>query len=252
MPIVIGFHAIEETLKQLSKAEGNTLHVSRHPGPRVKKLIDLARSRGVAITNSPDEELSRLANESDHRGAVLETAAEIESDEPDFETCLKRLTAHITPTARFPLILALDSITDPHNLGAIIRSADKFGVDLILLPSRRSAQETETVRKSSAGASSWVQTVVVPNLHRALLACRDAGFWVVAADMDGVSATEFDAKCSLVLIMGNEGKGIGKFLRETSDLAVSIPCTGHVDSLNVSVASGILLYEIRRQQGFQF
>jgi len=247
---LIGFHAIEEQLVSLgaqAAAGGTVLHVGSKPGPRTKKILELARSLGVSVQNSDEKILSQLCGNADHRGAVLVMLQDAVAVEPDFATVLAELSGRKSPA---PLILALDSITDPHNLGAILRSADKFGVDLVLLPQRRSAQENETVRASSAGASAWVRTIVVSNLHRSLLACRDSGFWICGADMDGMAAPEFDAKQALVLVMGSEGKGIGRLLRECCDSIISIPCTGHVDSLNVSVAGGILLYEIRRQQGF--
>ena len=121
---------------------------------------------------------------------------------------------------------------------------------MVLLPQRRAASENETVRNSSAGASAWVKLFVVNNLNRALEQCRNAGFWACGADMSGNPIHRLDAQRPLVVVMGSEGKGIARLLASNCDEMVSIPCTGHVDSLNVSVATAILLYDIRRQQGF--
>jgi 23S rRNA (guanosine2251-2'-O)-methyltransferase len=226
----------------------------------VKKLIELAGQLGVRVQKSDERELARLSGSQDHRGAVLQTRETAGEQAVVFEDVLSTLSheaarlgelpAAEAAKAKWPCILMLDSITDPHNLGAILRSADKFGADLVVLPQRRSVQENETVRKSSAGAAAWVRSAVVGNLNRAVEQCREAGFWVCGADMGGTPAHRFDARRPLALVMGSEGKGIARLLGERCDEMLSIPCTGHVDSLNVSVATAVLLYEIRRQQGF--
>lgn len=148
---------------------------------------------------------------------------------------------------RSGLILVLDRITDPHNLGAILRSADQFGVDCVILPRRRSAETNETVARTSAGASNYVRTIRVPALVRTLASLKAAGYWVYGADVNGedVSTVSFPPKS--VLVMGSEGQGLSDLVRRCCDALVRIPIAGHVDSLNVSVATGILLYEIQRQ-----
>jgi 23S rRNA (guanosine2251-2'-O)-methyltransferase len=261
---ITGFHAIEESLKTARGASGGAeaLWIAGNPGPRVKKLVELAGQLGVRVQKSDDRELARLSGSQDHRGVVLQ-AREAAGDQPlVFEDVLSELSLEAARigelpetnrvAAKWPCILILDSITDPHNLGAILRSADKFGVDLVVLPQRRSAQENETVRKSSAGAAAWVRSTVVGNLNRAVEQCREAGFWVCGADMNGTPVHRFDARRPLAVVMGSEGKGIARLLGERCDEMLSIPCTGHVDSLNVSVAAAVLLYEIRRQQGFSW
>jgi 23S rRNA (guanosine2251-2'-O)-methyltransferase len=259
---ITGFHAIEECLKSRGSPGGariEALLVAGHPGPRVKQLQEFARGAGIRIVQTDNAELKRLSGSDDHRGLLLAVQESPERQGRGLDAHLEGLKQRIEalgalPAAgagkAWPCILALDSITDPHNLGAILRSADKFGVDLVMVPQRRSAHETETVRKSSAGASAWVDMVVVGNLGRAIEQCREAGFWVCGADMAGEEIHRFDGGRPLVIVMGSEGKGLGRLLGSLCDQIVSIPCTGHVDSLNVSVATAVILYEIRRQQGF--
>ena len=145
-------------------------------------------------------------------------------------------------------VVVLDSITDPHNTGAIIRSADQFAVDAVVLPERRSAGDFQTVSKISAGAAAWVPLLYTANLVRTVEELKRNGFWVFGADAQGdpLPHTKFPDKT--VLIMGSEGSGISRLLKASCDSFTAIPTSGKLDSLNVSVAAGILMYEVRRQQ----
>jgi 23S rRNA (guanosine2251-2'-O)-methyltransferase len=143
----------------------------------------------------------------------------------------------------------LDSITDPHNLGAILRSADKFEADLVITTERGAAGETETVAKTSAGASVWVPLLTVTNLVRTLKDLKTAGYWVYGARMDGQAAWDTAFTPKTVLVLGSEGKGLRRLVEESCDYFVGIPAGGHVDSFNVSVAAALLLYEFRRKGG---
>ncbi len=147
------------------------------------------------------------------------------------------------------LVLILDGITDPHNFGAILRSADQFGVDLVVTPEKRSVSINATVAKVSVGAHAWVPTLQVTNIGRTIEELQKQGFWIYGADMGGGTAAETDLKGRTVIVMGSEGEGISRLIREKCDTMVSIPMNGHVDSLNVSVAAGILMYEVVRQRG---
>ena len=272
MRIITGFHAIEEELKALaatakakesakkakpddpariadpSRIAGIRLQYAK-PGPRVKKILAEAETLGIPAQKSTDAELDRLAaslpeTARDHRGIVMvmehaEAAAPLR-----LEDCVRALAKKDRAT-----VLVLDSITDPHNTGAIIRSADQFAVDLVILPERRGATDFEVISRTSAGASSWVPIVMTSNLVRAVEQLKEAGFWVYGADAGGTPAPEMSISEKSVLVMGSEGSGIGRLLRETCDLIVSIPTSGKLDSLNVSVAAGILLYELRRSPG---
>ncbi|MBR5669263.1 MAG: 23S rRNA (guanosine(2251)-2'-O)-methyltransferase RlmB, partial [Spirochaetales bacterium] len=144
------------------------------------------------------------------------------------------------------LVLALDEITDPHNLGAILRSADQFSAALIIVPERRSASANETVIRISSGAAQYITMATVPNLARELDVLKDYGFWVYGADMNGDSSYNMKFPKRTVIVMGSEGSGMRSLVRAKCDHIVSIPMSGHIDSLNVSVAAGILMYEFRR------
>lgn len=219
------------------------------PGPRVKKILAEAEILGVPAQQSTEAELDRLAatlqeTARDHRGLVM-VMENAEATAPlRLEDCVRNLAKKDNA-----VVLVLDSITDPHNTGAIIRSADQFAVDLVILPEHRGATDFEVISRTSAGASSWVPIVTTPNLVRAVEQLKEAGFWVYGADAGGKAAPEMGIADKSVLVMGNEGSGIARLLREKCDLIVSIPTGGRLDSLNVSVAAGILLYEIRRSAG---
>jgi 23S rRNA (guanosine2251-2'-O)-methyltransferase len=176
------------------------------------------------------------------RGAIL--IAQEDSAHTSFEDAVTALTADQA------LILALDGITDPHNLGAVLRSADQFRVDLVVLPERRSASVNDTVSRTSAGADRWVRYSVVPNLVRALTFLQERGFWIYGADASGAPAHTVTLTGRTVLVLGREGEGLHRLVRDTCDGLVAIPTGGRIDSLNVSVSAGVLLYEVRRQADF--
>jgi 23S rRNA (guanosine2251-2'-O)-methyltransferase len=234
--------------------------------PRIAELERLAGAAGVPVRRVPRAELDALAGAAEHRGAgLLPAAGESEPRTPSptqppagagsgqaarsspTAGLRERLAAVSSPTA---LILLLDEINDPHNLGAILRSADQFGVELVVLPTRRAARETQAVVTSSAGASLYVPLLSVPNLASGLESAKEAGFWAYGADLQGERLGEVRFEGRVALVMGSEGSGLRRLVRERCDALVRIPTGGHVDSLNVSVAAGILMYEVRRQQGF--
>lgn len=239
---VFGAHAIEELLRR-GQVRGTLLVARRNE--RIERLVELARKAGVDVSEVDEQNLAGLVGTTAHRGAVLALARGSRSPKGDLETELDRIGDRGTA-----LVLALDGIMDPQNLGAILRSADLFGADAVVLPSRRSAQETGTVARVSAGASAYVPLVVVPNLPSALAALKDRGFWVYGADSGGTPGHAVDLRGRVALVLGGEGSGMHRLVRERCDALVAIPSAGHVDSFNVSVAAGILLYEVRRQQGF--
>lgn len=259
--LVSGFHAIEERLRSLhqqavaSKSAASKSSVSMEllyasPGPRVKKILAQARKAEITCTQVEKKQLDVLAATlpeaaRDHRGLLLRVTGE--ESEPEN---LVDFSQWIAVNREKSLVLILDSITDPHNVGAILRSCDQFGVALVVMPERRSLRaplENEVVARASAGASAWVPVSVVPNLVRVVEQLKDAGFWVYGADAGGTSATQMRFPEKMALIMGSEGAGISRLLEERCDVVVSIPTCGCLDSLNVSVATGVLLYEVRRQ-----
>lgn len=149
----------------------------------------------------------------------------------------------------YPLVVILDHLEDPHNLGAIIRSSEAFGVDAIILPNDRSVQITSTVVKTSVGTIEKMKIVNVPNLNTAIKKLKDYGYWIVGTDMEGEDYTTIDYKTKIAIVIGNEGKGISRLVSENCDYLAKIPMKGTVNSLNASVACGIFLSEIVRSRG---
>ena len=272
MQIITGFHAIEELLRaveaQLEKnfsgtkssqigkkaAGGKTPSVRlklfyAKQGPRVKKILAQAEKLSVPIERRTDAELDKLVAPlpeylQNHRGIILIDERPQEQSPKLFSDALLAELAS-RPKA---FVVVLDSITDPHNTGAIIRSADQFSVDAVVLPERRSAGDFQTVSKISAGAAAWVPLLYTANLVRTVEKLKRNGFWVFGADAQGepLPHTKFPDKT--LLIMGSEGSGISRLLKTSCDSFTAIPTSGKLDSLNVSVAAGILMYEVRRQQ----
>lgn len=237
---ITSLHGIEETLKD--PPSGAELLVGKK-NARMDALVALARKGKVGVREASETELSLAAEGRDHRGAVLVLPAGRKTKETTLEDFLA------TFDSETGLVVLLDGVTDPQNYGAILRSADQFGVDLVLIPARRSASDTPAVSSASAGAVAWVPHAVVTNLTRALGQLKDKGFWIYGADMDGTPAPQAKLTGRVALVLGSEGKGLSRLVRDTCDVIVSIPTRGRIDSLNVSVSAGILLYEVRRQQG---
>ena len=149
----------------------------------------------------------------------------------------------------YPLVVILDHLEDPHNLGAIIRSSEAFGVDAIILPNDRSVQITSTVVKTSVGTIEKIKIITVPNLNNTIKKLKDDGYWIVGTDMEGTNYTEIDYNTKIAIVIGNEGKGISRLVGENCDYLAKIPMKGTVNSLNASVACGIFLSEIVRSRG---
>ena len=265
-----GFHAVEERVRAALEDSGAASKMKIYfskPGPRVKKILELAKAAGIRCEQSDNKALDQMAaslseTARDHRGIILEMQGQETraSNLVDFDAWLERFKAQEgaaslgtlpEASAKRTTVVILDSVTDPHNVGAVIRSADQFGAALVILPERRSANDVENneiIARSSAGAASWVPVSVVTNLARAASLLKDAGFWIYGADAGGVQIQDGTFSKKSVLVMGSEGNGIARLLKEKCDTIVSIPTCGRIDSLNVSVAAGVLLYEIYRQE----
>lgn len=273
--IHIGPHAVEEALKHAES--GSTLYVQRSARKKYYHLIKVAESCGVEVRIAPDSrEIDQVyarstgqryrkpvaadsgakSVESDHRGIMLRSPGYSDTSQRGGAESLGSFSGTVVFTEELKrleqldrgVVLILDGITDPQNFGAILRSADMFSVDLVITPVRRSVQLNPTVVKVSSGAAQYVRVATVTNLVRAIQQLQEIGFWVYGADMGGDSllSTTFNPKSAIV--MGSEGDGIGRLVRESCDHMVSIPTKGHIDSLNVSVATGILLFETFRQR----
>jgi len=237
MTRLTGFHAIEEFLRSpRGSASGARISVCSS-GPRIKEILKLAGKLGLEVDEVARSELDAAAP--GHRGILLEAEADSGAG-PSLELFLA------DPPER-ALVVLLDHIEDPQNLGAILRSADVFAADLVIAPRKRSAPLGDAAVAASAGAAAYAPLVQVANLAEALRRLKEAGFWAYSADMGGSSlpAAELGARSAFVL--GNEGAGVSRLLGEECDLALSIPMSGHVDSLNVSVSAAVFMYEYRRR-----
>ena len=238
MAYLTGFHVIEERLKAAGGA-GPLLVVKA--GPRAREIITLALEHKVRVERVGTFDLDRLAP--DHRGIALH----VESLDSGVTLSLEDFVNGLGEKAN-ALVVILDEITDPHNYGAILRSCDQFGVYFVLTRRRRIAKYAEVVSKTSAGATAWVPVAEVANLPRAAADLKDAGFWVYGADMSGEAVYTKDFNGRVALILGGEGAGISRLLREICDALIAIPTHGRLYSLNVSVAAGVLFYEVTRQR----
>jgi 23S rRNA (guanosine2251-2'-O)-methyltransferase len=209
---------------------------------RLRDILKLAADRGTALLQVTRAELDRLTGGVMHQGVALHLRA-FNYLHPD------DLMAAALDVSE-PLIVALDSITDPRNLGAVVRSAAAFGAQGVLIPERRSAGMTAAAWKTSAGAAARVPIARATNLNRALRSYKDAGFTLVGLDAEGqtdISALS-ERNGPLLLVVGSEGAGLSRLVRESCDTLVSIPITAAVESLNAGVAAGIALYEIRKRR----
>lgn len=209
-------------------------------GPRIKEILEEADRRGTRVVSAREDELRAMSAE--QRGIVYSTESGIQRA-MRIETLCER-----AGSGEHSLVIVLDHIEDPHNVGAILRSADAFGADAVIIPARRASPLTDAASRSSAGAVAWVPVIQVGNLRAAVDMLKSAGYWVYAADMSGSSVEKVQWNLKTLLILGNEGKGASKILRDAADEVVSIPMRGHVDSLNVSVSAAILMYEYRREK----
>jgi 23S rRNA (guanosine2251-2'-O)-methyltransferase len=210
-------------------------------GPRAREITALAVERGIPILRKGVNELDRISP--DHRGLALETNGDYQSDTFTFDSFLENLN-----DKKNVLAVMMDEITDPHNFGAILRSCDQFNADIVITRNKRNARNAGAVAKTSAGASAWVPSVCVANLPRAVEQLKEAGFWIYGADMKGEPVYKTKLSGRVCVILGGEGAGLSRLLKEKCDALVSIPSFGQLDSLNVSVAAGIVMYEVVRQR----
>jgi len=245
MNYLTGFHAIEERIR-LYKTAGRACGpiLLAKAGPRARELVNLATSCKIPINRVGAFELDRIAP--GNRGIALQVE---DFGRGNADTSIEEFIGGLGDRSD-ALALILDEITDPHNYGAILRSCDQFGVDLVISRNRRSAKHADVISKTSAGTAAWVPQAETANLVRAAQQLKDAGFWVYGADMHGEAAYSMNLRGKTALVLGSEGTGISRLLLENCDGTVGIPSLGKIDSLNVSVAAGVLLYEAQRQRLF--
>ncbi|MDE3109070.1 MAG: 23S rRNA (guanosine(2251)-2'-O)-methyltransferase RlmB [Acidobacteriota bacterium] len=233
-----GFHAVEEALNASRPLDRIVVARGRH-GERVEAVVRLARSRGVPVRFEDRQQLDRLAATREHQGIVALAAAKPVAG---LEDLLRAKTER-------GLLVLLDGIEDPHNLGAIVRTALAAGAQGIVIPERRAAGLSDTVERASAGALAHLPIARVKNLVRAMEEMKEAGYWLVGLDERAEKKhTDVDLTGAVGIVLGREGEGLHELTRKRCDYLVSIPTVGPVRSLNVSVAAGVILFEVMRQR----
>ena len=240
MNLIFGIHVVTEALKARGRAfEWVGVSKERHD-LRLQRVVEDCRRAGVAVRFVARSELDRMVGNNAHQGVVAVTSAKQYSG-LDGVVAARR--------GKYSLVVVLDGVEDPHNLGAILRTADAAGVDGVVIPERRAAGVTATVAKASAGASEHLPIARVTNVGRAVEELKAQNIWTVGLDERGTQtydSLDYNMDCALVL--GAEGKGVHELVRRKCDFLVSIPMLGKVPSLNVSVAAAVVLYEVVRQR----
>ena len=241
MEVLFGVHPVEEAIRSGSRRLDHVVVARERRDERLEAVIQLCRTQGVRVSIEPKDQLTRLAKTDAHQGVLAVVK------EREFLTVEDLM--HSKPEGEYRFFLALDGVEDPHNLGALIRTADGAGVDGVILPERRSAPVTGTVAKTSAGASEHVRIARVTNLVRSLEQLKQKNVWVLGLDERGSpDYMDFDFKTDCVLVLGREGAGLHDLVKKTCDHLLRIPMAGMVSSLNVSVAGAVVMYEAMRQR----
>ncbi|KMY52575.1 hypothetical protein AC623_00080 [Bacillus sp. FJAT-27231] len=237
---IAGRNPVLEALR--SDREINKIWIAEgaQKGP-VQQIIKKAKERNVLVQFVPKQKIDQMSDEN-HQGIVASVAAYDYAELDD-------LFANAEKSGEEPFFLLLDEIEDPHNLGSIMRTADAVGVHGIIIPKRRAVGLTAAVAKASTGAIEYIPVVRVTNLSRTIDELKERGVWIAGTDAKGAEDyRRFDGKMPLGLVIGSEGKGIGRLIREKCDFLIQLPMAGRVTSLNASVAAGVLMYEVYRRR----
>ncbi|HET7434496.1 MAG TPA: 23S rRNA (guanosine(2251)-2'-O)-methyltransferase RlmB [Thermoanaerobaculia bacterium] len=233
--IIYGLNPVLEALRSHPERV-RYIAIAREMGGKLQRAVSAARDANVAVRPMTPQQLDRLAGRGVHNGIAADLA---DGSYADFDEVVAQ------EATRFVLIL--DGITDPQNFGAILRVAEGFGVDLVVIPQHESVGLTPAAVKASAGASEWVRVAQVTNLSRVIETLKELGYWCYAAAAGGDPPAVIDFRGKVALVMGNEGKGVRRNVLEHCDRVVTIPMRGNVDSFNVATAAAVLCYEIDRQ-----
>jgi 23S rRNA (guanosine2251-2'-O)-methyltransferase len=235
---ICGVHAVFEALAS-GRQPIERIHISREAhSPKLKEILDLARERGVPVRKEDRNVLDRMSEGAVHQGIIAISGA---LRYGEFDVLFK---------SENPLVVVLDGVEDTHNLGAVMRTAEACKASGVVVPERHSAPLSATVVKASAGASAYITVVRVKNLVSAIDAMKERGLWIVGVDPAGTQNwTDFDYKSGTALVLGGEHRGLRRLVREHCDVLVRIPMLGSISSLNISVAAGVVLYEVVRQRG---
>lgn len=236
---VFGRYACIEAMKN---NRGNKLFLQEDlSGPKIQELKELAAEMSVPISWAPKAKLDKLTDGAVHQGMVLGIT-------PFEYLAVDELIAKAKSEKEEPFLLILDGLEDPHNFGSILRTADATGVDGVIIPKHRAVGITSIVTKTSTGAVEHIPVARATNLKQAVTTLKEQGFWVFGTDMEGTDYRQWNVSGSIALIIGNEGKGMSQVLKKEVDQMLSIPMTGHVQSLNAGVAGGLLMYEVFRKR----
>jgi 23S rRNA (guanosine2251-2'-O)-methyltransferase len=241
MEVLYGLHPVEEAIRSGARRLDHVVVARERRDERLEGVIQLCRSKGVRVSIEPKDQLTRLAKTDAHQGVLALVK------EREFLSIEDLMRPKAEGEYRF--FLALDGVEDPHNFGALLRTADGAGVDGVMVPERRSAPVTGTVAKTSAGASEHVRIARVTNMVRSLEQLKQKNVWVLGLDERGSpDYMDFDFKTDCVLVLGREGAGLHDLVKKTCDHLLRIPMAGMVSSLNVSVAGAVVMYEAMRQR----
>jgi 23S rRNA (guanosine2251-2'-O)-methyltransferase len=234
--VIFGRNPVMEAIK--SGKEIEKIYISKTAKGNISKIINLAKEAGIVVSTTDNETLSKLAGSQNHQGIVALSAVYQYFEVED-------LLEYAEQKKEKPFLLILDEITDPHNLGAIIRSAEAFGVHGIIIPKRRAVGVNATVVKTSAGAVEHMKIAKVSNINNTIRNLKERGLWIVGTDVNGgKSFEEIDYDFPVALVIGNEGKGVSKLVLQNCDFVVKIPMKGKINSLNASVAASLLIYQV--------
>ena len=238
--IIIGRNPVLEALK--SNELLDTIYVTGNGGS-IARICSLAKEKGVVVKDVNMQKLDFMANGGSHQGIIATGAcAEYVTVQDILDVSTQKGTS--------PFIIICDEIEDPHNLGAIIRTAEASGADGVIIPKRHSASLNHTVYKTSAGAASWLPVARVSNLASTIDELKKKGVWIYGTDASGESYTGTDLKGSIAIVIGSEGSGLGRLIKDKCDFLLNLPMLGKIESLNASVAAGIFMYEaVRQRQG---
>ncbi len=237
--MITGRNAVLEALK--SDREIEKLIVAKGAEGSIRKITGMAKDKKIPVQYREKAALDRIVGRNSHQGVIAQVS--------EYTYCtLDDILRRAEERGEDPFIMILDGLEDPHNLGAVMRTAECCGAHGIVIPKRHSAGITETVAKASAGAVEYMLCARVSNIGQAIDQLKERGMWVAACDMGGKAYTEQDLTGSLAVVIGSEGTGISRLVREKCDFVVSIPMKGKITSLNASNAAAILMYEVVRQR----
>lgn len=239
--IIFGKNAVTEGLSSGRSIDKVLISKTNHVDGTLQKIVDIAKDTGIPVKFVDKEKLDKATFHNKHQGVVAYMAAHNYVE-------LEALFDHATSKGEAPFFVLLDGIEDPHNLGAIIRTANVVGAHGIIIPKNRAVSLTSTVAKTSAGAVEYTPVCKVTNMARTIEELQAKNVWITGADMDGSSMYDVDLKGAIGLVIGSEGKGLSRLVKEKCDHVASIPMKGEINSLNASVAAGVLMYEALRQR----